>query len=109
MRWAVQPWAGLRGREVTAPAGLADTVPGRATGTCPGMRRMTERRPLAEWQRLGVRRTSSTDLPQVDIEGSLVAIDGRTFLVYDNYDALMRYNCIHRYALTVAMFAEQLR
>ena len=41
--------------------------------------------------------------------GSLVAIDGRTFLVYDNYDALMRYNCVHRYALTVAMFAEQLR
>ena len=97
------------GREVTAPAGLADTVPGRATGTCPGMRRMTKRRPLAEWQRLGVRRTSGADLPQVDIEGSLVAIDGRTFLVYDNYDALMRYNCVHRYALTVAMFAEQLR
>ena len=97
------------GREVTVPAGLADTVPGRATGTCPGMRRMTERHPLAEWQRLGVRRTSGADLPQVDIEGSLVAIDGRTFLVYDNYDALMRYNCVHRYALTVAMFAEQLR
>ena len=58
---------------------------------------------------LGVRRSSGADLPQVDIGGSLVAIDGRTFLVYDNYDALMRYNCIHRYALTVAMFAEQLR
>ena len=32
---------------------------------------------------------------------------GRFLAPYD--DALMRYNCIHRYALTVAMFAEQLR
>lgn len=97
------------GREVTTPDGLAATIPGRATGSCPGMRRMTERRSLADWQRLGVRRVSGADLPQVDITGSLVSIDGRTFLVYDNYDALMRYNCVHRYALTVAMFAAQLR
>ena len=97
------------GREVQAPDGLAGTIPGRANGGCPGIRRMTERRPLAEWQRLGVRRAAGADLPQVDISGSLVEIDGRTFLVYDNYDALMRYNCVHRYALSVALFAEQLR
>ena len=97
------------GREVQAPTGLGDTIGGRANGGCPGIRRMTERRPLAEWQRLGVRRTSGTDLPSVDVDGSLVEIDGQVFLVYDNYDALMRYNCVHRYALTVAQFAEQLR
>ena len=97
------------GREVRTPAGLAGTIPGRASGGCPGIRRMTERRPLAAWQQLGVRRTSGADLPQVDIFGSLVEIYGRTFLVYDNYDALMRYNCVHRYALSVALFAEQLR
>jgi membrane-bound lytic murein transglycosylase B len=97
------------GREVRAPAGLAEQVPGRATGGCPGMRRMTERRPLAAWQALGVRQTDGGALPAVDVEGSLVAIDGRAFLVYDNYDAFMRYNCVHRYALTVAMFAAQLQ
>ena len=97
------------GREVRAPSGLADEVPGRATGGCPGMRRMTERRPLAAWQAAGVRRTDGGALPAVEIDGSLVAIDSRAFLVYDNYDALMRYNCVHRYALTVAMFAAQLR
>ena len=97
------------GREVQAPDSLAGTIPGRASGGCPGIRRMTERRPLAEWQRLGVRRAAGADLPQVDISGSLVEIDGRTFLVYANYDALMRYNCVHRYALSVAMFAEELR
>ena len=97
------------GREVRTPDGLAGTIPGRASGGCPGIRRMTERRPLAAWQQLGVRRTSGADLPQVDIFGSLVEIYGRTFLVYDNYDALMRYNCVHRYALSVALFAERLR
>ena len=97
------------GREVWGPNDLAGTIPGRASGGCPGIRRMTERRPLAAWQWLGVRRMSGADLPQVDISGSLVAIDGRTFLVYDNYDALMRYNCVHRYALSVALFAELLR
>jgi membrane-bound lytic murein transglycosylase B len=96
------------GREVLAPAGLAEAVPTRATGSCPGMRRMTERRPLSAWQAEGVRRLDGGALPAVAIEGSLVALDGRTFLVYDNYDAFMRYNCVHRYALTVALFAEQL-
>jgi len=97
------------GREVQAPDGLGASLPARATGGCPGIRRMTERRPLAEWQSLGVRRANGDDLPRADVDGSLVEIDGRAFLVYDNYDALMRYNCVHRYALTVAMFAEQLR
>jgi len=97
------------GREVRAPSGLGEQVPGRATGGCPGMRRMTERRPLAAWQALGVRSLDGGPLPAVQLDASLVEIDGRAFLVYDNYDALMRYNCVHRYALTVAMFAAQLR
>jgi membrane-bound lytic murein transglycosylase B len=29
--------------------------------------------------------------------------------VYDNYDALLRYNCAHAYALSVALLAERLR
>ena len=39
------------GREVRGPDDLAGTIPGRASGRCPGFRRMTERRPLAAWQR----------------------------------------------------------
>ena len=31
------------------------------------------------------------------------------FLVYENYDAILRYNCAHYYALTVALLADQIR
>ena len=33
----------------------------------------------------------------------LVDTDTRSFLVYPNYDAILRYNCAHYYALTVAL------
>jgi membrane-bound lytic murein transglycosylase B len=39
----------------------------------------------------------------------LVDVGERAFLVYENYDALLRYNCAHHYALSVAMLAERLR
>jgi membrane-bound lytic murein transglycosylase B len=97
------------GREVRVPLELTDTIPGRVSGACPGIRRMTERRALVEWQDLGVRRIDGGDLPRVDLVGSLVQIDGRSFLTYNNYDALMNYNCVHRYALTVAIFAALLQ
>jgi membrane-bound lytic murein transglycosylase B len=70
---------------------------------------MTERRPLAEWRRLGVRRVDGGPLPMADIDAGLVDVGERTFLVYDNYDAILGYNCAHYYALTVALLAERLR
>jgi len=81
----------------------------RRTEGCFAMRNMTERIPLSEWQRLGVRRTDGTALPDVDVKAGLVTTDTRTFLVYENYDAILRYNCAHYYALTVALFADQIR
>jgi membrane-bound lytic murein transglycosylase B len=33
----------------------------------------------------------------------------RSFLLYENYDALLDYNCAHTYALSVALLAERLR
>jgi membrane-bound lytic murein transglycosylase B len=70
---------------------------------------MTERIPLAEWQRLGVRRVNGAALPGGDIPAGLVDTDTRSFLVYPNYDAILRYNCAHYYALTVALLADQIR
>jgi membrane-bound lytic murein transglycosylase B len=81
----------------------------RRTEGCFAMRNMTERIPLTEWQRLGVRRTDGTALPNVDVKAGLVTTDTRSFLVYENYDAILRYNCAHYYALTVALFADQIR
>ncbi len=76
---------------------------------CSAMRSMTERMPLTQWQRLGVRRANGSALPDSDVPASLVDTDARSFLVYPNYDAILRYNCAHYYALTVALLSDQIR
>jgi membrane-bound lytic murein transglycosylase B len=76
---------------------------------CSAMRSMTERLPLPEWQRMGVRQISGAALPESDVPASLVDTDARSFLVYPNYDAILRYNCAHYYALTVAQLSDQIR
>ena len=100
------------GREVTVtPAArerIAEAIPLRAEG-CSAMRTMTERRPLAEWRRLGVRLKGGAPLPDADVEAGLVQTDSRAFLVYTNYDALLRYNCAHHYALSIALLADRLQ
>lgn len=100
------------GREVrvteTVRARIKEEIPQRTEG-CFAMRNMTERRPLPEWQTLGVRLVNGGALPRSDIEAGLVTTDRRTFLVYDNYDAILRYNCAHYYALSVALLADRIR
>lgn len=71
-----------------------------------------ERRSLADWQRLGVRRLDGNDLPQADVEATLIQPEGeqgRAFLVYDNYHALMKWNRAHSFALAVGLLADRLK
>ena len=100
------------GREVKVSAAvreeIARTIPRRTEG-CYAVRNMTERRPLAEWQKLGVRLTNGRALPRAAIRAGLVDVGERTFLVYPNYDAILAYNCAHYYALTVALLSDRLR
>ena len=100
------------GREVKVSAAvreeIARTIPRRTEG-CYAVRNMTERRPLAEWQKLGVRLTNGRALPRAAIRAGLVDAGERTFLVYPNYDAILAYNCAHYYALTVALLSDRLR
>jgi membrane-bound lytic murein transglycosylase B len=100
------------GREVrVTPEARAriDQETTKRTEGCFAMRNMTERIPLEEWQRMGVRRVDGGALPRSDVKAGLVTTDRRTFLVYENYDAILRYNCAHYYALTVALLADQIR
>lgn len=100
------------GREVRVTPEVRDRIAlgtSRRTEGCYAMRNMTERIPLGEWQRLGVRRTDGRALPASDVAAGLVETDTRSFLVYENYDAILRYNCAHYYALTVALLADQIR
>jgi len=68
-------------------------------------------RTLASWQALGVRCADSSAFP-TDIElASLVLPSGSTspaFLVYPNYQVLLKWNRSHYFALTVGQFADQL-
>ncbi len=108
-------WTGEQtwGREVrvsaAARARIEKAVVGRRESGCYAMRNMTVRIPLKEWQRLGVRRAEGGALPRAPYDAGLVDAGDRFFLVYENYDALLRYNCAHHYALSVAMLAERLR
>ena len=87
---------------------IADAVPQRTEG-CFSMRDMTERRPLSEWARLGVKLKGGRPLPDADLDAGLVETESRAYLVYTNYDAILRYNCAHHYALSVALLADRLQ
>ncbi|WP_241967970.1 lytic murein transglycosylase [Pseudidiomarina marina] len=68
---------------------------------------------LSEWQELGVRRYDGGDLPKRDdIEASVVIPDdkqGRVFLAYNNYDALMRWNRSHYFVAAVGYLSDRIR
>jgi membrane-bound lytic murein transglycosylase B len=100
------------GREVHVSAKaretIARTIPKRTEG-CYALRNMTERRPLDEWQKIGVRQVGGGPLPRAKLSAGLVDVGERTFLVYPNYDAILGYNCAHYYALTVALLSDRLR
>ncbi|WP_341705831.1 lytic murein transglycosylase [Ferrovibrio sp.] len=102
------------GREVKIPPGLQARLGDFARegkSGCRAIDQMTRDLPLAEWEKLGVRRTDGGELPKVQITGALVQPDGAggpAFLVYGNYRAILRYNCAHHYALTVSLLADRL-
>lgn len=100
------------GREVKVTPEVRERIdmkiPKRTEG-CYAIRNMTERRPLSEWQAVGVRRPDGGALPKINRMAGLVDVGTRKFLVYPNYDAILSYNCAHYYALSVALIADRLR
>jgi membrane-bound lytic murein transglycosylase B len=67
---------------------------------------------LAEWQKLGVRNSDGKPLPQKPLQASLVqpdGADGRSFLVYDNFRALMKWNRSTYFATSVGLLADQIK
>jgi len=99
------------GREVrvsgTVRARVADAVPRRTSG-CGAFRQMTEARPLADWTALGITLPGGGSLPQAEMEASLVLGESRSFLVYQNYLAILDYNCSNAYALSVGLLSDRL-
>ena len=100
----------LWGREVIVPPDAAAKLEAlsKRTEGCRARREMTEAQPLTAWRKLGLKTMARQPVPASALRASLIRDDSRAFLVYDNYDALLDYNCAHSYALSVALLADRL-
>ena len=89
-----EPW----GQPVQVPAEIEAASVGREV-----------RRPLGEWQRMGVRRADGTGFGRLDPVGAVVMPDGDggpAFMVYGNFTAIRRYNPSDFYALAVGLLGD---
>ena len=88
------------GRAVRLPAGF-DT----------GLATLDLEKPIADWEKLGVRRADGGALPGKQLMASLVQPDGPTgpsFLVYPNYKVIMQWNRSTYFATAVGQLADLL-
>ncbi len=89
------------GREAKLPDGFDKSLLG-----------LDIKKSLAEWDKLGVRRLSGKNLPERDLQASLVQPDKgkfvRSYLVYDNYRAIMHWNKSHKFAIAVGTLADSI-
>lgn len=91
------------GRQVTIPKGIESQLIGISSD---------RGKPLTQWQTLGVRTAENGALPNVDIKAWLISPDdnkGRSYLVYGNYQALMRWNRSHYFGLAVSKLADAIK
>lgn len=87
------------GREVLLPAGFDYSLAGRSHWL-----------PLAEWEALGVSLADGQSLPRdADVDAALLVpagAEGPAFLVYRNFEVIMRWNRSESYALAVGLLAD---
>ncbi|NAX45924.1 lytic murein transglycosylase [Photobacterium halotolerans] len=91
------------GRQVRIPERLSDSLKGVES---------QKMKTLSEWEQLGVRRLNGTALPKVNVNAWLVQPDdnhGRAYLVYGNYQTLLKWNRSHYFALAVSTLADSIR
>ena len=90
-----------------APAAALLAVPLRTSG-CRAVRELSEPRTLKQWRSLGLVAAKGSTLPSRSLNASLLRIDKRAWLVTENYEAILAYNCAHTYALSVVSLADRL-
>ncbi|MGB1873058.1 MAG: lytic murein transglycosylase [Candidatus Puniceispirillaceae bacterium] len=95
------------GREVRLPSDLV--IAGK------GATKLFETKshhPLSVWQQAGVRSADGSDLPGRQLAARLVmpeGIGGPAYLVYSNYDSILRWNRSNYYALAIGILSDSLR
>ena len=88
---AGEPW----GQPIRVPANFDISLAGR--------QRM---RPLSAWEQLGVRRIDGSRFSRRDVLGDVLLPDGQggdAFMIYENFNAIRRYNPSDYYALAVGL------
>lgn len=68
-------------------------------------------KPMREWEELGVRKTDGSPLPDRQLIGSLVQPkggNGQTFLVYNNYRTILKWNRSTYFAMSVGFLADRI-
>ncbi|WJG08672.1 lytic murein transglycosylase [Aliiglaciecola sp. LCG003] len=66
---------------------------------------------LSEWSTKGIHKADNKRLPESDIQASLLVptgANGPAFLVYKNFDVIMRWNNSESYAIAVGYLADKL-
>lgn len=92
------------GRQVKVPHGISPDLQGREA---------KKGKYLQEWSKLGVTRYDGQPLPQLDedVKAWLIMPDeenGRVYLVYNNYNVLMKWNRSYYFALAVSHLADRI-
>ena len=67
---------------------------------------------LPEWQKAGVRNADGGDLPTRPLKARLVmpeGVGGPAYLVYENYESILRWNRSNYYALAIGHLSDKLR
>jgi membrane-bound lytic murein transglycosylase B len=73
--------------------------------------RAAHRLPMTEWTTLGVKTMDDSALPRVNGRAAIVVPQGwqgPAFMVFDNFDVVMKWNRSVSYALSVAQLAQQI-
>jgi membrane-bound lytic murein transglycosylase B len=79
------------------------------TGFDAGLAGLNNRKPLAEWQRLGIRALDGRDLASREREASLILPDGpggTALLAFDNFRATLKWNNSSYFAAAVGYLAD---
>lgn len=92
------------GRQVLVPSNFDENLQGRES---------EKGKYLQDWAKLGVTRYDGTPLPSLDedIKAWLIMPDdhnGRVYLVYNNYNVLMKWNRSYYFALAVSHLADRI-
>ncbi len=70
---------------------------------------LDKKKPIADWQSIGIRRIDGSDLPADTITASVILpsdSDKPAFLVFKNYRSIMKWNRSHFYAMSVCRLAD---